>query len=59
MGGKDKENNSSRTVQAKKLVRPHLNQQKPGVVGHACHPSYMGSINRRISVQIGLILDEF
>jgi hypothetical protein len=36
--------------QDKKLVRPHLNQKKLGVVLHSCHPSYTGSINRRIAI---------
>jgi hypothetical protein len=38
------------TSQSKKLVRPHLNK-KLGVVVHACHPSYVGGVSRRIAVQ--------
>lgn len=33
----------------KKLVRLHLN--KPGIVIHACHPSYTGGIGRRTTIQ--------
>jgi hypothetical protein len=36
--------------EAKKLARPHLNQQL-GVMVCVCHPSCMGSINRKIVVQ--------
>jgi hypothetical protein len=34
-----------------KLGDPILTNKKPSVVVHTCHPSYMGSINRRIEVQ--------
>jgi hypothetical protein len=34
----------------KKFVKPHLNQWL-GVVAHACYPSYVGSVNRRLTVQ--------
>jgi hypothetical protein len=37
----------------KKFVRPHLNQWL-GKVVHACHPSLLGSINRKITVQASL-----
>jgi hypothetical protein len=37
----------------KKLVRPHLNQKELGVVAHACHPCYEGSVNRRVTIQAG------
>jgi hypothetical protein len=37
----------------KKFTRPHLNQG-PGVVSHACQPSYVGSTNREIVVQASL-----
>jgi hypothetical protein len=33
----------------KKLARPNL-KKKAGVVVHACHPSYVGSISNRIKV---------
>jgi hypothetical protein len=33
--------------QAGQKVRPHL---KLGMVAHACHPSYMGGIGRKILV---------
>jgi hypothetical protein len=38
----------------KKSVRPHLDHQKLGMVILTCHPSCIGSINRRIAVQAGL-----
>jgi hypothetical protein len=31
---------------------PISTDKKMGVVEHTCHPSYLGRINRRISVQI-------
>jgi hypothetical protein len=37
--------------QGKKFTRPHLNQQKLGVVVHICHHSCMGGINRKTSAQ--------
>jgi hypothetical protein len=33
---------------------PETQTQELGVVGCTCHPSYMGSINRRIVVQADL-----
>jgi hypothetical protein len=38
----------------KKFSRPHLQQQKLGVMVLTCHPSYTGSISRRITVQASL-----
>jgi hypothetical protein len=38
----------------KKFVRPHLIQQKLGIVVHTSHSSYMESINQKISVQASL-----
>jgi hypothetical protein len=35
----------------KKFLRPHLNKQL-GIVVYTYHPSYMGSIHRRLSVQV-------
>jgi hypothetical protein len=37
----------------KKFTRFPVNQQKLGMVMHACHSSYAGSVNRRIKVQAG------
>jgi hypothetical protein len=45
------------TSLGKKLERPPPTSQpikKLGVVACACHPSYKGSINRKIVVQAGL-----
>jgi hypothetical protein len=36
-----------------KFMTPQPNHQL-GVVVWACHPSYLGSINRKISIQAGL-----
>jgi hypothetical protein len=36
----------------KKLVRPYLNQY-PGVVVCTCHPTFTGTIKKRIMVQVG------
>jgi hypothetical protein len=33
-----------------KLLRSHFNHYL-GMVVHACHPSYIGSINREVTVQ--------
>jgi hypothetical protein len=38
----------------KKFMRPHLNQQNPGVVTCTCHPNYMGNTNRKIAIWAGL-----
>jgi hypothetical protein len=38
----------------KKFLRPHLNQSKLGIEARVCHPSYVGSINGRITVQVSL-----
>jgi hypothetical protein len=38
----------------KKLAGPHLNQlkrKKLGAMAHTHHPSYTGSINKRIAIQ--------
>jgi hypothetical protein len=49
----DKEDLGSRLAQAKKLARPHLNQQKAGHGGAHPSPNYVGSINKRTTVQAG------
>jgi hypothetical protein len=40
-------------LRQKKFMKPHLNRKKQGMVACACHPSYRGSINKRIMVQMG------
>jgi hypothetical protein len=35
-----------------KSYQDPISISKLGVVFHACHPSYVGGINRRISVQV-------
>jgi hypothetical protein len=42
---------SSRPAQGKRFSKPHLKNKKLGVVACACHPSYTGSISRRIISQ--------
>jgi hypothetical protein len=51
--GKDKENCGLRPVQAKCSGDLILPIKKLGMVTHACHPRYGGSINRRREVQAG------
>jgi hypothetical protein len=48
-GDGDQEDHSSRTAWAKKIVRPHLNKKKLGLVAHNCHPSYIDGIIRMIT----------
>jgi hypothetical protein len=38
----------------KQFGRFHLNHYKLGIVVHICHPSYSGSVNRRIAIQANL-----
>jgi hypothetical protein len=38
----------------KKFKRPHLNQQKLGMVALTCYPNYTGSVNRGIEGQASL-----
>jgi hypothetical protein len=35
----------------KKLARPSSQQKKLAMVAHACYPSYMISVNKRIPIQ--------
>jgi hypothetical protein len=49
-GSRDQED-VSRSAWVKSSWAPHLTQWL-GAVAHACHTSYMGSINRRIAVQV-------
>jgi hypothetical protein len=49
-GGGDGEDCISRPDQRD----PHLKKKNLGMVTHTCHPSYVGSINRRITVQAGM-----
>jgi hypothetical protein len=32
-----------------KIVRPYF-KNKPGMVGHACNPSYIGDVRRKMKV---------
>jgi hypothetical protein len=50
LGGRDWEDKRSRPAQ--KLARPHLSQQKLGVVAVACHLAMPESINLKIMVQV-------
>jgi hypothetical protein len=50
-GGRDQEDHSLRPVQAKNLQGPISTNEKLSVVMHTCHPSYVGSTNKRIVVQ--------
>jgi hypothetical protein len=45
---------ASRPAWAKLLRDPILTNKKLGMVMYVCHPSYVGSVNRRIGVQAGL-----
>jgi hypothetical protein len=55
LGGRNHEDHSLRAARAKNFMRLHLNQQKvEHMVVHAHHSCYAGSINKRISVQVGL-----
>jgi hypothetical protein len=38
----------------RKCTRHHLNSKKLGTVVPTCHPSYMGTVNRRITVMASL-----
>jgi hypothetical protein len=50
-GGAEQEDCSLRLSQAKSLRAPISANNKLGMVPHACHPSYTGSINSRVMVQ--------
>jgi hypothetical protein len=39
-----------KTSLGKKFAGPHLNQSKLGTVVHTCNPSYVGGIDRRVTV---------
>jgi hypothetical protein len=52
-GGRDQEDRSSNSLQAKKLVRPQLHK-KLGMMVCTCDPSYTGGITRRTVVQASL-----
>jgi hypothetical protein len=49
LGGEDQEDHISRSAQGNSI----LIKKKLDVVVRACHASYMGSINRMITVQAG------
>jgi hypothetical protein len=53
-GGRDLEDHSWRTAQAKSSQDPISSNKKLGIVVHACHSSYSGNGNRRLVVQAGL-----
>jgi hypothetical protein len=54
LGERDLEDHSSRPAQAKSSQDPISINKKLGVVALNCHPSYMGSANEKIMVQVGL-----
>jgi hypothetical protein len=56
--GGDQEHHGSRSAKAKSSQDPISTNKKLVVVAHDCHPSYMGSINRRITVQAGQGISE-
>jgi hypothetical protein len=49
-GGTDLEDCGSRLSWAKSF-QDSISSNKPGVIVHTCHPSYLGSIDSRIVVQ--------
>jgi hypothetical protein len=48
---RDQEDHSSRPVQAKSPGDPISTNIQLAILAPACHPSYAGSINKRIAVQ--------
>jgi hypothetical protein len=42
---------------SKKFMRTVSTNKKLGVVMHASHPSYAGSINRKVAVQVDLSIN--
>jgi hypothetical protein len=50
LGSRDQEDNHSRPAQAESSMRLHFNPWQ-GMVMDTCHPSYIGSTNRRLTIQ--------
>jgi hypothetical protein len=55
--GEDGEDQSSKSARAKISRDPISTNKKLDMVVCTCHPSYVGIVNRRITVQAGLCIN--